>query len=132
MAKKKTAIGDLIKSDMSRRSIGEETEVFEKPELIQTAEPVGGERPDKNSAEEKPFNARPPEDRPPAVKAASPLPAAPRPVAEGSAAFTEFIAGQARSAGLTGESDLRKFYDFMQGQATRYIRGFNAGRRFYG
>ena len=117
MAKKKTAIGDLIKSDMSRRTIGEETELF------------SGE-PDK-----KPSEKKPPVAPPPAV--ATPVPAAPvtaraTAVPRGIADLTAAIAERANSAGLTDEADLRTFYDFLQNQALRYIRGFDAGRRFRG
>ena len=102
MAKKKTAIGELIKSDMSRRSIGEEPVMTHSGELqaLANAEP---------SLFESPAN-----------------------VHDESDVLAAFIAGQAKSAGLTDETDLRKFYDFLRGQAMRYIRGFGAGRRFHG
>jgi len=131
MAKKKTAIGDLIKSDMSRRVIGEGTsgegtEISEKAISVSTepanADPVHNEGPAKSSAEKRPL----------AASAALPLFADQDTLPKRSAGFAELIAGQARSAGLTDEADLRGFYDFLQSQAMRYIRGFNAGRRFHG
>ena len=116
MAKKKAAIGELIKSDMSRRVI-------------------------RDAAEEQSFDE---DQKPPVKKSVAPPPAAiPRPTtpasqpntlskSEGSAGLTAFIADQAKSVGLTDESDLRTFYAFLQSQAIRYIRGFDAGRRFHG
>ena len=104
MAKKKTAIGDLIKNDMSRRAIGEESEPFEV------------EKPFEEDQPEKPVSAK--ENTDSCCKAG--------------VCFTDFIAKQAQAAGLTEEADLHNFYDFLSNQAMRYIRGFNAGRRFYG
>lgn len=107
MAKKKAAIGDLIKSDMSRRIIGEEVEM-----AAETVMP----------AETPPEVMVPPSgDSVPAL-----------PVTGGTASLDCFIAALAQSAGITGESDLRNLHGFLQDQAMRYIRGFNAGRRFHG
>jgi hypothetical protein len=108
--KKKAAIGDLIKSDMSRRAIGEEP----KPVL---AEGVPASNVPAGNA---------PAGKAPVTSAARPV------VSEGIAGFAAFIDGQARSVGLTDETDLATFYDFLQGQAARYFRGFDAGRRFHG
>jgi hypothetical protein len=108
MAKKKASIGDLIKSDMSRRVIGEE------PPALKV----------------KPVPVAAPATAPAATNAARSAtePAVPK----GSADLVTFIAAQTKSFGLTDETDLRNFYDFLQGQALRYIRGFDAGRRFHG
>ena len=115
MAKKKAAIGDLIKSDMSRRAIGEEPKTVTKPK------PLPGEP--KKTTEKKPA----------AVKAETPVAtAAPVTIPVGDAGFAAFISTQTQSVGLTNETDLLRFYDFLQGQALRYIRGFDAGRRFHG
>ena len=114
MAKKKAAIGDLIKSDMSRRSIGEEPAASKETGLFLDEEPV------KKPSEKKP---------------AAPSTAAvhgTHAVSEGGTAFMAFIAEQAKAAELTDKTDLVNFYDFLQSQAMRYIRGFNAGRRFHG
>jgi len=140
MAKKKAAIGDLIKSDMSRRSIGEEPAASKETGLFLDEEPV------KKPSEKKPAapsTAAPAAAAPPAPKAApesAPAPKAPptaaahgtHAISEGGAAFMAFIAEQAKAAELTDKTDLVNFYDFLQSQAMRYIRGFNAGRRFHG
>jgi len=102
MAKKKASIGDLIKSDMSRRAIGEEPKIAEK-------------------ASEVP----PPENK---TKTPASRPAIPK----GSADLMIFIMGEAKSAGLTEENDLCTFYAFLPSQSMRYIKGFDAGRRFHG
>jgi len=116
MAKKKTAIGDLIKSDMSRRSIGDE------PIIIKKAEPFPTEAPVKKPEEKKES----------ATKPALPLFADTAPVLKGSAGFSAFINEQIKSVGLTDEAALNNFYEFLQSQVIRYIRGYDAGRRFHG
>ena len=116
MAKKKTAIGDLIKSDMSRRSIGEEPKIIKKAKTFPTEAPV----------------KKPEEKKEPAAKPASPLFADTAPVLKGSAVFSAFINEQMKSVGLIDEAALNNFYKFLQSQAMRYIRGFDAGRRFHG
>jgi len=127
MAKKKTAIGDLIKSDMSRRSISEGT----------NGEAQGGEPPNSETVytklvHDEGSDAHPVEKKPETISAALPLFADQDAIPDAGADLTAFLFREARSAGLTDEADLRKFYDFLQGQAARYIRGFNAGRRFHG
>jgi len=132
MAKKKAAIGDLIKSDMSRRAIKE------GPKTTKEAELFSGEGSVKKPSEKKPQaeKAAPPVSEAvsiPVVVPASGAPVAPVAVApEGSAGFMAFIAEQARPAGLTDEADLYNFYAFLQSQAMRYLRGIDAGRRFHG
>ena len=120
MAKKKTAIGDLIKSDMSRRAIGDETKKTKEAELFSGPAP-----------EKKPPEKKPPAEKPP-VKADAAAPAEVPAFPGGGAGFSAFIAAQTRSVGLTNEADLATFYAFLQDQAMRYIRGFDAGRRFHG
>ena len=117
MAKKKAAIGDLIKSDMSRRAIGEESENTEE-------ELFSAKAPEKKLPEKKPPAA-------PAV-AATPAPAGASSVSGGFAGFAAFIDAKTSSVGLAEEADMRTFYAFLQDQAMRYIRGFDAGRRFHG
>jgi hypothetical protein len=109
MSKKKTAIGDLIKSDMSRRTIGEGAKTAEKPKQVPA------------QSTEKPAEKRPLAVQP--AQAAAP---------EGNADLMVFIEKEAQSIGLTEEADLIKLYDFLQGQTMRYIRGFDAGQRFHG
>jgi hypothetical protein len=133
MAKKKLAIGDLIKGDMSRRAIGEAPKTGEKPAHAETEV-------------KKPSEKKPPVPKkieaavnpPPAVKK---QPGAPEPgvtaqrqpeVPGGSAGLMAAIAVQASSVGLIEHDDLIVFYDFLERQAIRYIRGFDAGRRFHG
>jgi len=127
MAKKKTAIGDLIKSDMSRRSISEGT----------NGEAQGDEPPNSETVYTKPVHDAGPDNGPAQKKPEAPSAALPLfpdqdTLPEGSADLAAFLSREASSAGLTDEADLRKFYDFLQTQAMRYIRGFNAGRRFHG
>ena len=129
MARKKMNIGDLIKSDMSRRVIGEEPQPTEKEELFSV-----------ELAKEK----KPSESKPPATKSTTPVekpptlanpvvPALPKPtVPKANTDLMAIISEQAQSAGLIDVNDLRNFYDFLQSQALRYIRGFDAGRRFHG
>ncbi|MDR0448309.1 MAG: hypothetical protein LBH07_06535 [Treponema sp.] len=118
MAKKKANIGDLIKSDMSRRTIGEETETADTPPLWSEDE----KKPPTAAAEKKPQ----------AAKAAKPNIPDSVPTIKGITGLADFIAKQAQSAGLTEVTDLQNYYDYLQNQALRYVRGFNAGRRFYG
>ena len=132
MAKKKISIGELIKGDMSRRSIGDsatEDASWDSPpeesskhveEAVEKAKPV----PVKKSV------AQTDEKKPPVARTALPVAADATP--NGNAEFEAFIRGQVVSVGLTGEADLRNFYSFLQSQAMRYIRGFDAGRRFHG
>ena len=141
MAKKKSAIGDLIKGDMSRRAI------VEAPKIEEKAEPAHAESPDKKPAAKKPLETKP---QPPKESVPRP-PAAQAPVIQPSAAsepgvkarqqpeFTNesaglmaVITGKARSVGLTSREDLMVFYNFLESQATRYLRGFDAGKRFHG
>ena len=51
---------------------------------------------------------------------------------EGFTGLMTDIAALAQSAGLTGESDLCNLYAFLHNQAIRYIKGFDAARRFHG
>ena len=51
--KKKTAIGDLIKSDMSRRAIGEE------PVIIEKVKPAPARETEKKPSEKKPLAVKP-------------------------------------------------------------------------
>jgi hypothetical protein len=131
MASKRSAISDLIKSDMSRRSLGDEEAVnqgslWEKGEARPEAKPPkkSGAAPRESEPKAAPQVERklPPAPKPPAEKPAGP----------GAAALIDFISAQAGAMGLTGEADRQKLYDFLQGQAERYLRGFNAARRFYG
>ena len=133
MAKKKAAISELIKSDMTRRSIGEEPlqgdDAWLGPELQPPAQ--GGEDSGGTPSVETPHEQKSPsvpvtdQVNPPAKAAALPSPAA-------ITGLLTAITAQAEAAGLTGEQDRRNFHDFLQAQAARYIRGFNAGRRFRG
>jgi hypothetical protein len=107
MAKKKAAIGDLIKSDMSRRAIGEEPKTVEKPKRIPAQNPT-----------ETPAEKKQPAQQVTAL--------------QGSAGLMAFIEKEAQSVGLTEDADLFILYDFIQGQTMRFIRGFDAGRRFHG
>jgi hypothetical protein len=108
MARKKAGIGDLIKSDMSRRNIGESPTSEEL-----TTEP----------AYKAPEPAAPAQE--PAAKTGK------RPKAAGGALLLDYIAAEVESSELMDEAGRRNFYDFMLGQAARYIRGFKAGRRFH-
>jgi len=139
MAKKKLAIGDLIKGDMSRRAIGEAPKIGEKarPEIKEKAKPAHVESPGK-----KPPAKKPSETKTQVPKESVPRPpAAPEPgvkarqepeLTNESADLMAVIDGKARSVGLTSHEDLTVFYDFLESQAARYIRGFDAGRRFHG
>jgi len=129
MARKKTAIGELIKSDMSRRTIGEEHEIITEPAASPTAskpstagKPLAESKP--AAAHKETPKAAPPAPEGSASKGCGSSPAAP--------AFMAAIAAQAQSAGLTDESDLGNLYAFLQSQALRYIKGFDAARRFHG
>ncbi|MCL2128296.1 MAG: hypothetical protein FWH38_08575 [Treponema sp.] len=115
MAKKKSAISDLIKSDMSRRAIGEETEILEEAEPAPAVTPV-------KPSEEKPA---------PPKQSAAPKKERPA-VLEGGGDLDAFILAQTQSVELTNEEDMSRFYDFLKCQITRYIRGYDAGRRFHG
>ena len=114
MAKKRAAISDLIKGDMSRRAIGRESAAAENRggQMRGGAELFPGERPEKKPAEKAPRAAG----------------AAPPDVS----GFMAFLAEQTQTASLTDPDDLGRLYDFLQNQAARYIKGFCAGRRFYG
>jgi hypothetical protein len=133
MAKKKAAISELIKTDMTRRSIGEEPAEGDTawlgPELQPPAQSgaVSGGSPSNETPDEQKAPSAPAPDRvdPPAKAAALPSPTA-------ISGLLKAITAQAEAAGLTGEQDLLNFHDFLLTQATRYIRGFNAGRRFHG
>jgi len=112
MAKKKIAIGEMIKNDMSRRAIQKEPETAARVEVFSGEEPV---------------------KKPPAAKAVSaPVDADVETVPGENAGLAAFFARQAQSAGLTDPADLRNYYDFLQSQAVRYTRGFDAGKRFHG
>lgn len=109
MANKKAAIGALIKSDMSRRVIGEEL----IPALVETqGEAPAEEAAPKRAAAEKPSRK---------------IGADPE-----SAALVEFLILQAEREGMINEEDRRNFYAFLRSQALRYLSGFSAGRRFRG
>ena len=126
MAKKKAVISDLIKSDMSRRAIGEEHTITEGSELFTGGETV------------QPSENTPREESTALASADKTAPAAAFPILQEnqksreSVAFMDFIAAHTQSVGLTSESDMRNFYAFLQGQAMRYLRGFDAGHRFHG
>ena len=112
-SKKKQAISDLIKSDMAQRTIGE---------LSQTPEEVPNEIVVEKTMGRKPLAAKPivySNDRETAFSA-------------GINNFINFATEKTESAGLKDEDDIQKFYDFLQNQTLRYIRGFDAARRFYG
>jgi hypothetical protein len=148
MARKKAAIGELIKSDMSRRNIGENAVSLEfadepvwegqqaeaAPPAEKPAEEAAGcvreERSSGQSigAEKKPEKARPaPEPEPkPAAKTGEHRKTSPE-----SVSFFDYIAAEVESGGSMDEQERRNFYDFMLAQAARYVRGFNAGKRFY-
>lgn len=143
MAKKKAAISELIKSDMSRRAIGEEPRTVEpeaaEPNAVEEVKPsppapeaAGEVKPASTTpeaAEEVKQPPAEPEKQPPEKKAPALKPTA---VSNESAGFEAFIAGQAQAVGLTDEADLRNFYEHLKVQAMRYLRGFDAGRRFHG
>jgi hypothetical protein len=120
MSKKKTAIGDLIQSDMQRRAIGDTPgDISDKVEsgnggTLFEMEPM-------QSKESTSF----------ANTSASSRTLVARAAGTGSTSFAAFIDKQASLFGLTDEKDFHRLYDFLQGQAIRYIRGFHAGRRFY-
>jgi hypothetical protein len=128
MAKKKAAISDLIKSDMSRRTIGEEPKTTKETELFLD------ERPVKKPSEKKPVEAKtaPPAPKAAPVSEAVAASADKSAIPEESANLMAFIAEQAKSVELTDKTDLHNFYAFLQNQAMRYIRGIDAGRRFHG
>ena len=107
---------------MSRRAIGEEPEVVVKPKpaLVEELVKKPPEEPVKKTSENTPV---PVKETPPALKGAS---------SPGINNLLALITAQAQSAGLTDEPALGNFCDFMQGQAARYIRGFDAARRFHG
>ena len=146
MSKKKASIGELIKSDMSRRVIGEEAKPPEKAELFpaeKTAKkppeikPAAVKEPpaakdhvavNKPQAVKEPVEVKEPpaENKSSAVKEPASRPT------KGSAGLMVFIDDQAKSFGLTEEADLCNYYDFLRNQAARYTRGFDAGRRFHG
>jgi hypothetical protein len=140
MAKKRAGISDLIKSDMSRRAIGEETKTARNAKAV-TAEKKPLEKkmtekkaPPKIAMAETvapgPAVEKPVVQKPAVQKTAIPAPAAK--AGDSGAAFLACIEEQARGVGLTDAADLHNLYAFLQGQAARYIRGFDAGRRFHG
>ena len=137
MARKKSGIGELIKSDMSRRNIGENAAPLEFPdepalEEQQAAKPVAeesaggiaGERASgQGPAAEKAPEATPPASRPRRL---------PKTGESGKIApLLDYIAAEVESEGSMDEQEQQNFYDFMLGQAMRYMRGFNAGKRFH-
>jgi hypothetical protein len=125
MARKKAAIGELIKSDMSRRNIGENAVPLEFADEPVREEQASGQS---MAAEEKPEKARPvPEPAPkPAAKTGEHKKASLE-----SVSLFDYIAAEVESAGSMDEQERRNFYDFMLAQAARYVRGFNAGKRFH-
>ena len=138
MAKKKAAISELIKSDMTRRSIGEEPpegdDAWLGPELQPPAPPESA--PPCEPSIETPAGETPHEQKAPAAPATDqvepPAKAAGLPSLSAITGLLTAITAQAEAAGLSGEQDLLNFHDFLLAQTTRYIRGFNAGRRFHG
>ena len=136
MAKKKAAISELIKSDMTRRSIGEEPpegdDAWLGPEL--QPPPLESALPCEPSIETPAGET--PHERAPAAPAMDqvdpPAKAAGLPSSAAITGLLTAITAQAEAAGLSGEQDLLNFHDFLLAQTTRYIRGFNAGRRFHG
>ena len=123
MAKKKAAIGDLIKSDMSKRTIKEDPKTTEETRLFSSEESAK-----KPETEE----ITPPVSEAVYLPAVMPAFVAAPSAPDGSAELMALISEQTRSAGLTDKTDLYNFYAFMQDQAIRYIMGFDAGRRFRG
>ena len=113
MAKKRAAIGELIKSDMSRRTIGEESIIAEEAKPVSTGPVKKPVEKEPTLPFEKPVKPEQPSD-------------------SQAANFEAFIAAQIQSFGLTDEAVLQNFYEFLKSQAMRYIRGFDAGRRFHG
>jgi hypothetical protein len=120
MARKKAGIGELIQNDMSRRNIGANVVPLEFPdepareeEVASGAEKVAGIA----SAEKAPEKIRP-------VSKARKLPGKIAPL-------LDYIALEVESEGGMDEQEQQNFYDFMLSQATRYVRGFNAGKRFH-
>ncbi|MCL2472269.1 MAG: hypothetical protein FWF26_01205 [Treponema sp.] len=112
MAKKKTTIGDLIKSDMSQRSIGEEPGTAAEANRLPAE---GNEKKPSGSDSESTLRRKYTDG-----------------FSNGDAAFMSIITAEAKSAGIIDETDMHSFHDFMLSQAMRYIKGFNAGRRFHG
>jgi hypothetical protein len=140
MANKKAVIGELIKSDMSRRNIGENAVSLEFPD-----EPVQEERqaagPDAGKAAEGNIGERAagqdaaagktPEKAPPAAKPALKPRLPPKTGESGKIVpLLDYIAAEVEPAGMD-ERERQNFYDFMLAQAMRYVRGFNAGKRFH-
>jgi hypothetical protein len=147
MARKKAAIGELIKSDMSRRNIGENAVFLEfadepvlegqpaeaVPPVEKPAEETAGgageeQASGQNAAAKKPEKARP--ALKPEPKSAAKTGESGKVSAE-SAALSDYIAAEVESGGSMDERERRNFYDFMLAQAARYMRGFNAGKRFH-
>jgi hypothetical protein len=132
MARRKAAISEMIKSDMSRRNIGEAPKEGEAG----AAQP-GEEQRFEGGPEEKAQGAGAvaasgPEERAPEQPAGK-APEQPLRAGEagGNAALLDYIAAEVEPGGSMDEGDRENFYDFMLGQAARYIRGFKAGRRFH-
>jgi hypothetical protein len=133
MARKKAGIGELIKSDMSRRTIGENVAPLEFPDGPDRKEPqaarpgaegVAGER----ASGQGPAAGTAPEANRPASRPGRP----PKTGESGkSAPLFEYIAAEVEPEGIMDDQERQNFYDFMLGQAMRYMRGFNAGKRFH-
>jgi len=114
MPRKKAAIEDLIKGDMSRRAIGEA-------------------RPQEAGEGLFPPPAAPASDAAQAQGLAKPArPAPSRAAREGSAALAAFVDALAKSEGIADGAELEGLLDFLKGQAARYVTGLKAGRRFRG
>jgi hypothetical protein len=137
MARKKAAIGDLIKSDMTRRNIGENTVALDFPdepaqEERQTAgpeagKPAGGVKEERVSGQEA--SAGKASEK---AQSASKPKLALRTGASGKIApLLDYIAAEVEPGGTMDEQDRQNFYDFMLAQAMRYMRGFDAGKRFH-
>jgi hypothetical protein len=137
MAKKRSAISDIIKTDMSRRTINGENE-----ETKETADKSGGQDllwEKENAQVQQTPDEKPAKKRNPAQKAldeeppAEPVkvPAVKQSAGPEGAAFMAFINAQAEALGVTGSVDRQKLYDFLRDEAMRYLRGYNAARRFY-
>jgi hypothetical protein len=137
MARKKSGIGELIKSDMSRRNIGENAAPLEFPDEPALEEQWAA----KPESEESAGGAAEKRETGQGA-AAGKAPEAIRPVARPRrmpktgesgkiAPLLDYIAAEVESEGSMDGQERQNFYDFMLGQAMRYMRGFNAGKRFH-
>jgi hypothetical protein len=141
MAHKKAVIGELIKSDMSRRNIGENAVPLEFPdEPVQEERQAAKPEPEKSAegitekraSGQDATAGKAPEKAQPASKPV-PKPKLPPKIGESGkiAPLLDYIAEKVESGGTMDEQDQQNFYDFMLAQALRYMRGFDAGKRFH-